>query len=92
MSARRFKGAVGMAENKSTTYPWAPASSYEISFQLNGVRCREKIRLPPSKINLDHLVNLRGEILNKIERGTFDYVTYFPKSARAKTLAKKRTF
>ena len=45
------------------------ASSYEISFQLNGIRCREKIKLPPSKINFDHLVNLRGEILNQIERG-----------------------
>jgi len=64
------------------------ASSYEISFQLNGVRCREKIKLPPSKINLEHVINLRGEILNQIERGTFDYADYFPKSPRAKTLSK----
>ena len=64
------------------------ASSYEISFQLNGVRCREKIKLPPSKINRDHIVNLRGEILNKIERGTFDYAEYFPESPRAKALSK----
>jgi integrase len=64
------------------------ASSYEISFQFNGVRCREKIKLPPTKINFEHVVNLRGEILNQIERGTFDYAKYFPESPRAKTLSK----
>jgi len=64
------------------------ASSYEISFQLNGVRCREKIKLPPSKINFEHVVNQRGEILNQIERGTFDYAEYFPDSPRARTLSK----
>lgn len=64
------------------------ASSYEISFQLNGIRCREKIKLPPSKINFEHAVNLRGEILNRIERGTFDYAEYFPDSPRARTLSK----
>lgn len=64
------------------------ASSYEVSFQLNGVRCREKIKLPPSKINFEHVVNLRGEILNQIERGTFDYAEYFPDSPRARTLSK----
>jgi len=63
------------------------ASSYEISFQLNGVRCREKIKLPPSKINFEHVVNRRGEILNQIERGTFDYAQHFPDSPRAKTLS-----
>ncbi len=64
------------------------ASSYEISFQFNGVRCREKIRIPPSKVNLEHVINIRGEILNQIERGTFDYATYFPDSPRAKSLSK----
>ena len=63
------------------------ASSFEISFQFNGTRCREKIKLPPSKINFDHLVNLRGEILNQIERGTFEYAHYFPNSPRAKMLS-----
>lgn len=63
-------------------------SSYEISFQLNGVRCREKVKLPPSKANFNYLVNYRAEILNAIERGTFDYAEFFPDSPRAKTLSK----
>ena len=63
-------------------------SSYEISFQLNGIRCREKIRLPPSKTNFNYLVNYRAEILNSIERGTFEYAEFFPDSPRAKTLSK----
>ncbi len=63
-------------------------SSYEISFQLNGVRCRERIRLPPSKANLNYLVNYRAEIHNAIERGTFDYAEFFPDSPRARSLSK----
>lgn len=64
------------------------ASSYELTFQFNGVRCREKIKLPPSKANHAYLVKLRGEILNAIERGTFDYAEFFPNLPRAKVLSK----
>ena len=63
-------------------------SSYEISFQLNGVRCRERISLPPSNTNLNYLVNYRAEILNAIERGTFEYSDFFPDSPRARRLSK----
>ena len=63
-------------------------SSYEISFQLNGARCRERIRLPLSKRNFNYLVNYRAEILNAIERGGFDYAEFFPDSPRARTLSK----
>lgn len=63
------------------------ASSYEISFQYKGIRCRERIRLQPTKLNFDYVVNLRGEILNQIERGSFDYAQFFPDSPRARTLS-----
>lgn len=64
------------------------ASSYELSFVYQGQRCREKIKLPPSKANLEYLVRFRAEILNAIERDTFEYGKFFPNSPRAKRMSK----
>ena len=60
------------------------ASSYEISFVYEGERCREPIKLPPSKTNFEYLKRRRAEILNQIERGTFKYAEHFPGSPRAR--------
>jgi len=50
------------------------------------MECRETLSLEATKANLRYAQRLRGEILNAIERGTFDYSHYFPQSKRAKQL------
>lgn len=60
----------------------ATASSIEIDFYYRGVRCRERIRLKPTRPNIQYAVRLKGEIENAIARGTFDYAEYFPYSKR----------
>lgn len=56
--------------------------SIRISFQYKGQRCREVIKLPPTKKNLAYASALRSEILRKIELGTFKYAEYFPESGK----------
>lgn len=51
---------------------------------FNGQECRERIDLEPSAQNIRYAVNRRGEVLSKIERGTFNYADEFPKSKLAK--------
>lgn len=63
------------------------ASSIQIDFSYKGIRCREKLRLKPTKANLAYAERKRGEILNAIERGTFVYTDFFPNSARAARLS-----
>lgn len=56
---------------------------YQIAFSFMGVQCRETISRPHSKAALTYCINLRGEILRRIESGTFLYTDYFPTSKRA---------
>jgi len=56
---------------------------YQLAFSFMGVQCRETIARPHSKASLTYCVNLRGEILRRIEAGTFVYTEYFPDSRRA---------
>ena len=65
----------------------ASASSIQIDFTYRGVRCREKLRMKPSKANLAYAERKRGEVLNAIERGTFVYTEFFPNSATAARLS-----
>lgn len=55
-----------------------------IAFSFQGVQCREIIDLPPTKPNLLYAERMRGEILRKIEHGTFRYDDYFPESAKCR--------
>ena len=55
-----------------------------IDFIYRGVRCRETLKIEPTKANLKYAERLRGEILNTISLGTFNYPDYFPDSKRAK--------
>jgi len=48
------------------------------------VRCRETIHLQATRQNINYAIRRRAEVLNAIERGMFNYSTYFPKSRRAK--------
>ncbi len=63
---------------------WATGCGIRIVFRFRGVMCRETIKLEPTKANLKYAERLRGEILNAITFGTFNYADYFPKSNRAR--------
>jgi integrase len=61
------------------------SSSLRICFQYRGTECRERLRgLVPTAPNQRYAVRLRGEIVNAIARGAFNYADYFPDSATAK--------
>jgi integrase len=66
----------------------ASRSSIKISFEYRGVRCREKIKLPPNPANLKFCGNLKATIEREIAIGSFDYAKHFPRSQRAKQFAK----
>lgn len=66
----------------------ATQGSIAIDFYFQGVRCRERVKLPPTKANQKYVENLKAQILAEIARGTFDYARYFPDSKRARSLAK----
>jgi len=56
-----------------------------ITFTYKGVKCREPLsNLEVNSKNLKYAERTLGEIHNKIERGTFVYAEYFPRSARLK--------
>jgi integrase len=58
----------------------ASSESIRIKFMYRGMECRETLKLEHTKANIRYAERLRGEILNAIEVGTFDYSKYFPKS------------
>lgn len=62
-------------------------SGIEIDFMYRGRRCRETLKLEPTKPNLQHAARMREAILHEIGIGTFNYAKYFPNSALAKTLS-----
>ncbi len=66
----------------------ASNTSIVIDFYYRGVRCRERLKLRPSAANMKYAVNLKGEIENAIEKGTFDYDEYFPDSRQAQRFSK----
>lgn len=56
-----------------------------ITFTYRGVKCREPLsNLDVTQKNVKYAERVLGEIYNKIERGTFVYAEYFPRSARLK--------
>lgn len=62
------------------------AKSIQIDFRYQGIRCRERLRLPPSAANLKYAARLKATIEHEIALGTFDYGKHFPESRRAKLL------
>jgi integrase len=62
----------------------ASSSSIEIDFYYRGVRCRERINLPPTPRHLAYAQRERGAIINAIALGTFDYAKRFPDSPRSR--------
>ncbi len=59
------------------------AGSIQIDFRWKKQRCRETLKLEPTKANLLFASRLRSTILNAIATGTFKYSDYFPDSPRA---------
>lgn len=56
-----------------------------ITFTYKGVKCREPLsNLDVTPKNIKYAERTLGEIYNKIERGTFVYAEYFPRSTRLK--------
>ena len=56
------------------------STTIEVTFQYQGKRCREPIKLKPTPSNLKKVSNHRAAILHEIAIGTFDYATVFPES------------
>ena len=65
-------------------YKGVKTESIRLKFMYRGMECRESLKLPHTKANINYAVRLRGEILNAIERGTFKYADYFPDSKAAR--------
>jgi len=62
----------------------ATETSIQIEFLYKGVRCRERIKLQPTAVNLKKVERHREAILHAIDDGTFDYAVTFPKSKNIK--------
>lgn len=63
-------------------------NSIQIDFYYLGVRCRETLKLVPTKQNLTFATRLKATILHEIAIGTFKYSNHFPNSKNA-TLGSK---
>ena len=59
-----------------------------VDFYYRGVRCKERLKLPPTSANKKFAANLKAQILVDVARGTFDYGKYFPDSKKARLLAR----
>ncbi|MHA1185104.1 Arm DNA-binding domain-containing protein [Enterobacter ludwigii] len=63
-----------------------------ITFTYKGVKCREPLsNLEANNKNLKYAERTLGEIHNKIERGTFIYAEYFPRSVKLKIFGNAAT-
>lgn len=65
--------------------------SIQIDFYLDGKRCRETLRLPPTKANLTHAANKKAAIEHAIAIGKFRYADFFPDSKRARQGSRSST-
>ncbi len=84
MDRKRKKDDELQSTNGISARTYAFRSSIRIDFSFRGMRCRETLKLEPTKAHLKYAERLRGEILNAISLGTFNYADYFPKSKRAR--------
>ncbi|WP_267875206.1 Arm DNA-binding domain-containing protein, partial [Massilia psychrophila] len=66
------------------------SESIGFSFYCDNFEYRETLKLTTTKDNLEYAVRRRGEILNAITKGIFDYEEYFPNSLKARKLAESR--
>lgn len=83
MGRRRANGGAAAPGVRSVS-----AVSILIDFYYRGVRCKERLKLPPTQANQKFAVNLKAQIHAEIARGTFDYGKYFPNSKKARMLSR----
>lgn len=76
--ATESTGARGIELRKGAT-----SETIRIKFMYKGMECRESLKLAHTKSNINYAIRLRGEILNTIEKGAFQYADYFPDSKNA---------
>jgi len=62
----------------------ARGGSIQIDFYLDGRRCRESLKLPPTKANLTYAQGVKASIQHAVAMGKFRYADYFPDSTRAR--------
>ncbi|MGX8726499.1 tyrosine-type recombinase/integrase [Legionella pneumophila] len=84
MGGKRKQGNESQSSRGVSVREWETGSAIRIIFSYRGVQCRETLKLEPTKANLKYAERLRGEIINAIALGTFNYADYFPDSKRAR--------
>lgn len=62
--------------------------SIQIDFYYQGIRCRETLKLEPTKAHLAHAARFKSAIEHEIGIGTFNYAKHFPESPRARRFSK----
>jgi integrase len=60
------------------------SSSLQVSFSFQGDKRRETLKLEPTRQNIRYAEGLRAEIINRIEKNTFNYAEYFPQTTRVR--------
>jgi integrase len=55
-------------------------SSIEIDFYYRGIRCRERIKRPPTPANIKYAAKLKSRIEHEIATNDFNYEKHFPES------------
>jgi len=65
--------------------------SIQIDFVYRGTRCRETLKLEPTKANLLFAERMHSTILHEIAIGTFNYNKHFPDSKRAALFSNNHT-
>lgn len=66
----------------------ARGQSIVLDFYYQGMRCRETVKLEPTKANVLHVERWKGQILREIALGLFDYAKHFPESTLARRFSK----
>ena len=84
MGGKRQQGNDAQSTRGVNVREWGTGQSIRIVFRYRGVLCRETLKIEPTKANLKYAERLRGEIINAIGLGTFNYADYFPTSKRAR--------
>ncbi|STX50136.1 putative lambdoid prophage Rac integrase [Legionella busanensis] len=92
MGGKRQQSKHPNPPNGVTIRKWTSGkTTIRISFYYRGVRCFETLKLEATSANLKYAERLRGEILNSIEKGSFNYLDYFPDSKRAQIFGCTKT-
>jgi integrase len=84
MGGKRQQGNSSQPTRGINVREWETGQCIRIVFRFKGVLCRETLKIEPTKANLKYAERLRGEIINAIALGTFNYADYFPNSKRAR--------